>query len=188
MWWGSSVAGPRNRREMRAAYSLLSEDMVALSGELGRTRLDNVRLGAMVDALAQELGRARADLTYARTDIAAVQREAAVIRPLVTELMTENRELRGQLAMNQQTITELTQRLTDLLEAHLAATRAITAHGSVVTGDTAPAPRPAIADLRASEQPATSGAVTAALSGALGAAAGAGGSAERLRLIRHTLD
>ncbi len=173
---------------MRAAYSLLSEDMVALSGELGRARLENVRLGAMVDALAQELGRARADLAQARNDIVGVQREAAVIRPLVTDLMTENRELRTQLAVNQQTITDLTQRLTDLLEAHLAAARAVTTHGTVVTGESAPVPRPAIADLRTSEQPASSSAVAAALSGALGGAATGGGSAERLRLIRHTLD
>lgn len=186
MWWGSSSAGPRSRREIRTAYSLLSEDMVALSGELGRARLENVRLGAMVDALAHEVGRARGDLTLARTDIAAVQRETAVIRPLVTDLMTENRELRGQLAANQQMIGELTSRLTDLLEAHLAATRALSPPGSSATSEPTPAPRPAIADLRATEQPATSGAVAAALSGALGTAAA--GSADRLRLIRHAID
>ena len=157
--WGGPE-GPRNKREFRAAYAILSEDVVGLHGELGRARLEQVRLEAMTQAMGAETARLRTDLAAARAELVELRHRRAT-DPLLEMLAEQTFELRAQLAENQQTITALTTRLTDLLEAHLDA---MTGQPEPAEEDTAeeddvvaelptrPLPEPApVADLRRPE-------------------------------------
>jgi chromosome segregation ATPase len=178
LWAGTGRSGPRTRREIAAAYSILSEDTIAVRGELGRAKLDTVRLGATVDALIAETGRLRVELGAVRAEAAALRQQAAGYTEVVGIFASQSAEMRAQLVESQHTITELTERLTDLLEAHLEAANRRAASASEPTpmrpgrrhasGDGATgAATPPVTDLRAPE------------------AAAAG---DRLRLIRRALD
>lgn len=178
LWTGAGRSGPRTRREVAAAYAILSEDTIAVRGELGRAKLDTVRLGATVDALVAETARLRAELGAVRAEAAALHQQAAGYTEVVGIFASQSAEMRAQLIDSQHTITDLTDRLTDLLEAHLEAAKGRTpATGEPTpmrpgrrhaTGDGATgAATPPVADLRAPE------------------AAAAG---DRLRLIRRALD
>lgn len=184
-WWGSGRSGPRSRREMQAAYSILAEESVRVRGDLGRARLDNVQLGATVEALGEAAGALRAELANLRSELAALRANAAGPDPVLMLFAGQNAEMRGQLAENQRTITELTSRLTDLLELHLQAEavgRPVnpvnpvpsvlrpTGRRSTGSGDAvhaAPAMAAPITDLREPD---------------------AGAAGDRLRLIRRALD
>ena len=109
-WWGSGRSGPRSRREMQAAYSILAEESVRVRGDLGRARLDNIQLGATVDALAASRPVARRAGEPPQRDRGAA-RERCRPRPGPDAVAGQNAEMRGQLAENQRTITELDERL-----------------------------------------------------------------------------
>ncbi len=194
-WWSGGQPGPRGGREIRAAYTMLSDDLVALHGELGRSRLDTVRLSAMIEAMAEQTAALWAELRTAREQVAAL-RARTVTDPLVELLARQSSDLRAQLVDNQRTITDLTTRLTDLLEAHLElaaqARDAASARERAAATPSRPTPARDYESARAYEPAARTGTGADEVIGSVPVAdlrrpetAAAG---ERLRLIRRALD
>jgi chromosome segregation ATPase len=168
-WGGGRRRGPRTRREILSACSVLAADAVTVRGELGRSRLEVVSLGATVEVLAAEVGRLRHEMSRVTGELGELrERTSAEADQLVTMLMTQSAQLREELAQSRRSVTELAERMADLLERQQQERAGEPVSTRSVLPPVAPLPAredAVVTDLREAARPPE----------------------ERLRLIRHAL-